>query len=45
MNKDIDILNAEIIILEAREEYLMLELEEIRTSIGYYQNAVDDAEE
>ncbi|MCK4329896.1 hypothetical protein KAX02_08640 [candidate division WOR-3 bacterium] len=45
MITDPDILNAEITILKLREELLVLELEEVRASIGMYQNAMDITEE
>ena len=38
---DPDILNAEITILKTKEEELMLELEEVRASIGMYQSELD----
>ena len=45
MNTDPDILNAELTILKLREEVLVLELEEVRASIGMYQNEMDLLEE
>lgn len=44
-NTDPDILNAELAILKAREETLVLELEEVRVSIGLYQNYLYDLNE
>ena len=45
MIKDPDIINAEILILKAKEEELMLELEEIRASISLYMSEVSKTEE
>lgn len=42
---DPDILKSEINILKLKEEELMLELEEVRASIGSYQNKIDTMEE
>ena len=42
---DPDILKAELVILTTREEELMLELEEIRATIGMYQNEMEVVEQ
>ena len=39
---DTDILKSEIVILKAKEEELMLELEEVRASIGSCQNKMEE---
>ena len=45
MITDPDILNAELVILKAREDELMLELEEVRASISLYQSEMVKMEE
>ena len=45
MTTDPDILQSELTLLKAREEYLILELEEVRASIGIYTNELDITEE
>ena len=45
MNTDPDILNAELVILKAREDELILELEEVRASISLYMSEVSKTEE
>lgn len=42
---DPDILKAELVILKAKEEELILELEETRANIGMYQNEIDIKED
>ena len=42
---DPDILKSEISILKEKEEELVLELEEVRASIGSYQNKIYTTEE
>lgn len=38
MTTDPDILQAELVFLKAKEEYLVIELEQIRDSISIYEN-------
>lgn len=45
MITDPDILNAELTILMAKEEELMIELENTRATIGLYQNELEVKEE
>lgn len=45
MIADSDILNAELVILKAKEEELMLELEEVRASISLYRSELCNTEE
>lgn len=45
MIKDPDILNAELVILKAKEDELLLELEEVRASISLYQSELINIEE
>ena len=45
MIKDPDILNAELVILNAKEKELVFELEEVRATIAVYQNELDVMEE
>ena len=38
MNTDPDILQAELVLLKAKEEDLVIELEQVRASISIYEN-------
>lgn len=38
---DPDIIHAELVILKAKEEELMLEIEEVRANIGMHENTIE----